>query len=79
MPQATQNEKTVYGLTYAQFMREVDKELLRRAGVTHRDLPDFCTRDAFENGASAHDTAIDILDYSGFDVDGFDALFGEDF
>jgi len=55
-------ERNYAGLTYRQYMREVDEILLEKCGVTHADLSDYCTRDAWEAGQSAHDLAYDILD-----------------
>lgn len=57
----------VNGLTYSQFLAEVDtviNELTLGSGMTHRDFADRCTWDMFENGcipAEVAEVAEDIL------------------
>lgn len=39
------------------WMAQVDVLILRKTGVTSNDLPDFCYRDAFDDGATPNKAA----------------------
>ncbi len=52
--------------TFQQWMRQVDRELIERCGLTHRDLSDFCYRDAFDDECSAEEVALSVLEANDF-------------
>ena len=53
-------------MDFEQFMTEVDAVIENVLGVTSEDIEDFCYRDAFDDGESPYDTAMDALDAIGF-------------
>jgi hypothetical protein len=57
--------------TFDQWMKDVDKYLLRKVGLTHSDLPDFPSYDMWSDGISAEEAAQDLLEEEGF-TDGED-------
>lgn len=56
----------MYPKTFSEFMRQVDRELLKVCGLTHRDLADFCYRDSFDDECEPADVASDVLADNGF-------------
>ena len=55
------------GLTFETFMQAVDTQLIVECGLTSSDLEDWNYRDAFNDESSPIETALDVLDYVGFD------------
>ena len=53
-------------MDFEQFMAEVDAEIENVLGVTSEDIEDYCYRDAFDNGDSPYETAMEALDAIGF-------------
>lgn len=48
--------------SYEVWMKEVDVHLLKLSGCTHDGLPDYCTRDAYDDLVSPLNCAKDIID-----------------
>ena len=59
-------EKTRNGKTLRAWMREVDRCLLRKCGLTTDDLADQCYWDAWNDEVSPADMAERVLEYEGF-------------
>ena len=53
------------GLTYEQYMKLVDVYLVAALGVTHSDLADYLTYDAFIEDADPQETAYNIAEHDG--------------
>lgn len=51
-------------LTYEQWMKEVDKILLSKITLTTSDMPDFPSRDKYDDGVSPQEGAESCLEYS---------------
>ncbi len=47
--------------TFEQWLRQVDRELIQRCGLSHRDLADFCYRDSFEDECDPAEVAVSVL------------------
>lgn len=68
------NEKTIRSddladnsiLTYSEWMKEVDKHILKIAGVTSDDLADGPSRSQYDSGVSAKEYAEELLEDEGF-------------
>jgi len=52
--------------TYEDWMRRVDKCVEAIAGVSVYDLPDYCFRDAYEDGRRPSSVARDALKEAGW-------------
>lgn len=48
-------------MSFEAWLREVDKILVRKIGLTHSDLSDFNSRDMFEDGCTPADAASECL------------------
>jgi len=46
---------------FAQFMRQVDNEIMRRVGVGYSDLADYAHYDAYEDGVSPREVAVEVI------------------
>lgn len=57
---ATHNE-----LTYKEWMRAVDDVLLDKIGLDQDSLPDWLSRDAYENGMTVQDAATECVTEAG--------------
>jgi hypothetical protein len=49
------SQVTRHNATYAAWMHAADRFILSRLGVSIYDLADFCSRDLYEDGASAEE------------------------
>lgn len=58
---------TKTSLTYRQWMIEVDKIVDKRAGFGLDLLPDWLSRDAYENGMTTFEGAQECIDSAGLD------------
>lgn len=56
------DQKMVDGLTFQQWLKAVDRVLMARVGVGHRDLADWMWWDAWESGMSARDAALEAFE-----------------
>jgi hypothetical protein len=52
--------------TFQQFMQKVDRELVSRCGLTHRDLADFAFYDAYSDECDPAEVAVEILQENDF-------------
>lgn len=52
--------------TFANFMKDVDREVTRISGLGVDDLPDYCFHDAFENEEDPREVARDVLEGADF-------------
>ncbi len=51
-------------MSYEDYMKKVDKYLLRKVGLTHMDLPDYHYRDSYDEGATVEEVAEDAIEYA---------------
>jgi hypothetical protein len=58
-------------VTYEQWMAEVDAILESRVGLVQLDLPDWLSRDAYEEGLSPEEGADECMTSAGWAVDEF--------
>lgn len=56
--------------TFQQWLHQVDRELMRRCGLTHRDLGDFAYHDSFDDECDPSEVAIAVLDDNDFPFGG---------
>lgn len=54
------------GYTFQAWLQRVDKVLMLRHGVTHRDLADWHWRDAFDSQWHHADAATEALEANGY-------------
>ena len=47
--------------TFEEWIKEVDRELVRRCGLSHKDLPDCCYHDWYDDGATPSQAASDAI------------------
>jgi hypothetical protein len=52
--------------SYKAWMRQVDAIVLRRAGVSVHDLPDFQSRDMYNDEVTPAEAAAEVLAEAGF-------------
>lgn len=55
--------------TFDEWMRQVDRELGKRCGFAHSDLADFAYRDSYDDGCSAAEVAVEVLQDNDFPTD----------
>lgn len=53
-------------LTFQQWMQQVDRELVSRCGLTHRDLADFKFHDAYADECDPTEVAVEVLQENNF-------------
>lgn len=53
-------------MTFQEWLREVDRELLAICGLTHRDLADYLYRDAFDDECEPSEVAVSVLEDNDF-------------
>ncbi len=51
-------------MSYEDYMKKVDKYLLRKVGLTHMDLPDYHYWDSYNEGATPKEVAEDAIEYA---------------
>lgn len=56
------NQITRYNTSYGDWMKAANRWLISRLGISIYDLADFCSRDLYEDGASAEEAAITALE-----------------
>lgn len=49
-------------ITFTQYMQDVDEALQDYCGLCHRDLPDQCYYDYYEDGVSPEDIIDDMIE-----------------
>ncbi|RMD98394.1 MAG: hypothetical protein D6816_16270 [Bacteroidetes bacterium] len=54
------------GMTFKEWMRQVDRELIRKSGLSSRDLADQTYWDWFFDGISPEEAAEETLENEGF-------------
>lgn len=47
--------------SFAEFMHQVDRELAKRCGLTHRDLTDWAYHDAYDDECEPAEVAVLVL------------------
>lgn len=52
-------------MTFEQWLAKVDSVLISRCGLSSDDLPDWCYRDAYEDGTSPRQAAQQAMSNSG--------------
>lgn len=50
------------GLTFEQFMDEVDTHIAGMVGLTSEDLEDYCYYDAWEAGVGPYECAVEVIE-----------------
>lgn len=55
------------GLTFREWKREVNKELVHLCGMVADDLPDYDYWDAWDGEVTPADTAREVLEEAGYD------------
>lgn len=72
------SDRRINGRTYEEFMQAVDRELVKRIGLSHEDLPDTDSYSYFLDELSPEEAARYILhdagDQLGYDEDEMDRL-----
>lgn len=53
-------------LTFQQWLQKVDRELIRRCGLGHRDLADFAYFDSYSDECDPEEVAISVLEDNDF-------------
>lgn len=53
-------------MTYKEWMEDVDFHLIRICGMGNDDLPDWLSRDAFEEGLTPREAANQCLEEIGY-------------
>ena len=53
-------------LTFQAWMAQVDRELVSRCGLTHRDLADFLYFDAYSDECDPAEVAVEVLEDNDF-------------
>ncbi len=53
---------------FCAWMERVDRVICGLTGLTHEDLIDYCWRDQYEDGTSAHEAALEVLEELGLEV-----------
>jgi len=56
-------------LSYEAWMRDVDDAVTANAGVSVHDLPDFPSRDYYDDGISPREAATLVLEENGWEGD----------
>jgi hypothetical protein len=51
--------------TFEEWMKEVDRVLVKRCGLCHQDLPDCCYNDWWEDGYSPAEAAAAAIEEAG--------------
>ena len=47
--------------TYEEWFKEVNAEIIRQTGFSADDLPDYCYKDAYDDGKSPKSTAKAVI------------------
>lgn len=55
--------------TFKDWFKEVDQIITKISGLSALDLPDFCYKDAFNDGCTPQEIAFDCLLESGYPVE----------
>lgn len=56
-------------LLYKQWLEQVDRELEKICGLDQGSLPDWLARDAFDDGLTPKEAAIECLESAGVDYE----------
>lgn len=55
--------------TFGEWMKAVDREVMKRSGLSVHDLADYRFRDAYDDEAEPADVAVEMLEDEGFPFD----------
>lgn len=56
-------------MSYEEWMKKVDAQLMNLVGLESTDLGDYSYADAFEGEEDPYEVALAVLEYNDFDVE----------
>jgi hypothetical protein len=62
----TKDALNANGDSFAEWLADLDRHLIKLAGVTHSDLADFCSWDAWQDCREVDEVAEELLEGEGF-------------